>query len=168
MKKNKPPKLCLYGCRDRIKKITKHSRYYRWIESVGGNVKVYPCEHEKADYKSVQALADKQHEEIKLLNQDKEDLQVKLGECVEQVVLNNNSWEKKYERMAKLYVGYKRKYASLFKLRETYEKMEEDKPFTEEEKKAAKDYTFKQKETQLESGRIKSEFFLTKKKRKPH
>jgi len=152
--------------KDKKTKITKNSTYYRWIESAGANVKIYPCEHEKVDYKSLQVLSDKQHEEIKKLNQDKEDLQVKLGECVEQTVLNNDSWSKKYERMAKLYVGYKRKYASLFKLRETYEKMEEDKPFTEEEKKAAKDYEFKQKETQLESGRIKSEFFLTKRKRK--
>ena len=125
-------------------------------------------EHKMINYRTLHKLSKAQFEEIKLLNQDKEDLQVRLGECVEQVILNNNSWEKKYERMAKLYVGYKRKYASLFKLRETYEKMEEDKPFTEEEKKAAKDYTFKQKETQLESGRIKSQFFLTKKKRKPH
>ena len=46
--------------------------------------------------------------------------------------------------------------------------MEEENPFTEDEKKTAKDYEFKQKETQLESGRIKSQFFLTKKKRKPH
>ena len=142
---------------------------YRWIESVGANVKVYPCEHENVDYKSVQALADKQHEEIKLLNQDKEDLQVKLGECVEQVVLNNNSWEKKYERMAKLFIGYKRKYSSLFGLKEAADSMGIDTDnASEEEVKAAKDYTFKQKETQLESGRIKSEFFLTKKKRKPH
>ena len=167
MKKNKPPKLCLYGCRDRIKKITKHSRYYRWIESVGGNVKVYPCEHEKADYKSVQALADKQLEEIKLLNQDKEELQVKLGECVEQLVLNNKSWEQKYERIAKLYIGYKRKYSSLFGLKEAADAMgiDTDNP-SEEEIKAAKDYTFKQKETQFESGKIKSEFFLTKKRKK--
>ena len=148
-------------------KITKNSTYYRWIESVGANVKVYPCQHEKADYKSVQALADKQHEEIKLLNQDKEELQVRLGETIEQLVLNNKSWEKKYERMAKLYVGYKRKYSSLFGLKEAADSMgiDTDNP-SEEEVKAAKDYTFKQKETKLESGRIKSEFFLTKKRTK--
>ena len=145
----------MYGCRDRIRKITKHSRYYQWIEDVKANVKIYPCEHEKADYKSVQALADKQLEEIKLLNRDKGDLQVRLGECVEQIVLNNNSWEKKYERMAKLFIGYKRKYNSLFGLKEAADSMgiDTDNP-SEEEKKAAKEYTFKQKETQLESGRI--------------
>ena len=176
-------------------KITKNSTYYRWIESVGANVKVYPCQHEKADYKSVQALADKQHEEIKKLNQDKadlqddwnmcdsvcdkkefeiralkkdkEDLQVKLGESIEQLILNNKSWEQKYERMAKLFIGYKRKYISLFGLKEAADSMgiDTDNP-SEEEVKAAKDYTFKQKETKLESGRIKSEFFLTKKRTK--
>ena len=142
---------------------------YRWIENVGANVKVYPCEHEKVDYKSVQALADKQLEEIKLLNQDKEELQFRLGECVEKLVLNNNSWEKKYERMAKLFIGYKRKYISLFGLKEAADSMGIDTDnykATEEEKKAARDYTFKQKETKLESGRIKSEFFLTKKRTK--
>ena len=36
----------------------------------------------------------------------------------------------------------------------------------QEEMKAAKDHTGKQKETQLESGRIKSQFFLTKRKKK--
>jgi len=155
--------------KDKKTKITKNSTYYRWIESAGANVKIYPCEHEKVDYKSLQVLSDKQHEEIKKLNQDIEDLQVKLGESVEQLVLNNNTWEKKYERMAKLFIGYKRKYSSLFGLKEAADSMgiDTDNP-TEEEVKAAKDYTFKQKETQLESGRIKSEFFLTKKKRKPH
>ena len=155
--------------KDKKTKITKKSTYYKWIESVGANVKIYPCEHEKVDYKSLQVLSDKQHEEIKKLNQDIEDLQVKLGESVEQLVLNNNTWEKKYERMAKLFIGYKRKYSSLFGLKEAADSMgiDTDNP-TEEEVKAAKDYTFKQKETQLESGRIKSEFFLTKKKRKPH
>ena len=39
---------------------------------------------------------------------------------------------------------------------------------TKEEMEAAKDYEGKQKETKLESGRVRSEFFLTKKKRKPH
>jgi len=155
--------------KDKKTKITKNSTYYRWIESAGANVKIYPCEHEKVDYKSLQVLSDKQHEEIKKLNQDIEDLQVKLGESVEQLVLNNNTWEKKYERMAKLFIGYKRKYSSLFGLKEAADSMGIDTDnTTEEEVKAAKDYTFKQKETQLESGRIKSEFFLTKKKRKPH
>jgi len=105
--KNKP-KLCLYGCRDRIRKITKYSKYYQWIEDVKANVKIYPCMHENPDYLAVIALQEKQHEEIKLLNRDKEELQFRLGECVEKLVLNNNSWEKKYERMAKLFIGYKR------------------------------------------------------------
>ena len=125
-------------------------------------------EHEAVNYRTLQKLADAQFEEIKLLNQDKEELQVKLGESIEQLVLNNKSWEKKYERMAKLYIGFKRKYKTLFILRKEFDRQNEENPFTEEEMKAAKDYTGKQKETQLESGRIKSEFFLTKKKKKPH
>ena len=149
-------------------KITKNSTYYRWIEDVKANVKIYPCMHEKADYKSVQALADKQLEEIKLLNQDKEELQIKLGEAIEQLILNNKRWEEKYQRMAKLYIGFKRKYKTLFILRKEFDRQNEENPFTEEEMEAAKDYTSKQKETQLESGRVRSEFFLTKKKRKPH
>ena len=156
--------------KDKKTKITKNSTYYRWIESVGANVKIYPCEHGKVDYKALQKLQDKTMEELKKKEKEVEDLQVKLGESVEQLVLNNKRWEEQYHRMGKLYIGYKRKYQSLFKLRETYEKMKEEKPFTEEEEKAAeksmKDYEFKQKETQLESGRIKSEFFLTKRKRK--
>ena len=146
-------------------KITKNSTYYRWIEDVKANVKIYPCMHEQADYKSVQALSDKQHEEIKLLNQDKEELQVKLGEAIEQLILNNKRWEEKYQRMAKLYIGFKRKYKTLFILRKEFDRQNEENPFTEEEMKAAKDYTGKQKETQLESGRIKSQFFLTKRKK---
>ena len=97
--------------------------------------------HEKADYKSVQALSDKQHEEIKLLNQEKEDLQVKLGEAIEQLILNNKRWEEKYLRMAKVYVGYKRKYIGLFGMKEAAESMGIDtdnyKP-TEEDKKFMK------------------------------
>ena len=124
-------------------------------------------EHKKVSYRTLKKLADKQLEEIKLLNQDKEELQFRLGECVEQIILNNKSWEKKYERMAKLFIGYKRKYISLFKLKEVAESIGIDTDdLSEEEVKAAKDYTFKQKETQLESGRIKSEFFLTKKRTK--
>ena len=149
-------------------KITKKSTYYRWIEGLG-NIKIYPCEHEKVDYKALQVLSDKQHEEIKKLNQDKENLQVQLGECVEQTVLNNHSWEKKYDRLAKLYVGYKRKYFGLFGLKKTAESMgiDTDNPeTTKEDEEFMKDYKFKQKETQLESGRIKSQFFLTKRKKK--
>jgi len=148
-------------------KITKRSRYYRWIEDVKANVKIYPCEHGMVDYRALVALQDKTMEEAKKIEKENEDLKVKLGECIEQVVLNNNSWEKKYERMAKLFIGYKRKYSSLFGLKEAAESMgiDTDNP-SEEEVKAAKDYTFKQKETQLESGRIKSQFFLTKRKKK--
>ena len=86
--KNKS-KLCLYGCRDRIRKITKHSRYYRWIQSVDADVKIYPCMHESPDYKAVIALQDKTAEVLKKRDKDVEDLQVKLGECIELLVLKN-------------------------------------------------------------------------------
>ena len=70
-------------------KITKRSRYYRWIEDVGANVQIHPCEHYKVDYKSLQKLYDKTAEVLKKRDKDVEDLQVKLGGCVEQLVLNN-------------------------------------------------------------------------------
>jgi len=150
-------------------KITKRSRYYRWIEDVKANVKIYPCEHGNVDYRALVELQDKTMEEAKKIEKENEDLKVKLGECIEQVVLNNNSWEKKYERMAKLFIGYKRKYSSLFGLKEAAESMgiDTDNPeTTKEDEEFMKDYKFKQKETQLESGRIKSQFFLTKRKKK--
>ena len=150
-------------------KITKRSRYYRWIEDVRANVKIYPCEHGMVDYRALVALQDKTMEEAKKIEKENEDLKVKLGECIEQVVLNNNSWEKKYERMAKLYIGYKRKYFGLFGLKQSAESMgidTENYKATEEDEEFMKDYKFKQKETQLESGRIKSQFFLTKRKKK--
>ena len=40
-------------------KITENSTYYKWIEGVGANVKIYPCEHEKVNYKALQKLQDK-------------------------------------------------------------------------------------------------------------
>ena len=144
-------------------KITKRSRYYQWFESVGANVKIYPCEHGKVDYKALQKLQDKTMEELKKREKDVEDLQVKLGESVEQLVLNNHYHEKRLERYAKLYVGYKNKYNGLWNLRETYEKMEEKKPFTEEEKAAAKDFEFKHKTKTLETGKIINQYFLKKK-----
>ena len=91
-------------------KITKRSRYYRWIEGVNANVKVYPCEHEKPDYKAVLALYEKTEEVLKKRDKDVEDLKVKLGECIEQLVLNNKYHEGRTARYAKLYVGYKKKF----------------------------------------------------------
>tara|TARA_R100001594_G_scaffold81281_1_gene115807 strand:+ start:1728 stop:2213 length:486 start_codon:yes stop_codon:yes gene_type:complete len=150
-------------------KITKRSKYYQWIDDVRANVKIYPCEHQEINYKALQKLQEKTWDELRLAEKKIEELQVQLGECVEQTILNNHSWEKKYERMAKLYIGYKRKYFGLFGLKQSAESMgidTENYKATEEDKKVMKDYTFKQKETQLESGRIKSQFFLTKRKKK--
>ena len=148
-------------------KITKRSRYYRWIESVGANVKVYPCEHEKPDYKAVLALYEKTEEVLKKRDKDVEDLKVKLGECIEQLVLNNKRWEEQVTRYAKLYVGYKKRYQELFKLREVYERIDDEQPFTEEEKAAsaaaAKDFEFKFKDKKLESGKDISHFHIKKK-----
>jgi len=145
-------------------KINKRSTYYRWIDAIGANVKVYPCEHEKADYKAVIALYEKAESVLKKRDKDVEDLQVKLGECVEQLVLNNKYHEERTARYAKLYVGYKRKYQGLYKMRELYEREDEKNPFTEEEKAAAKEFEgFKQKAVKLESGKVIDKYSLKKK-----
>jgi len=163
-KKNKTPELCLYGCKNRIRKITKRSTYYRYIEDVGANVKIYPCEHGHVDYKALQKLQDKTWEELKKRERDVEELQVRLGECIEQLILNNKYHEERLARYAKLYVGYKRKYKGLLKMRETYDRMDEENPFTEEEKEAAKEFgEFKQKAVKLESGKVIHKFNFKKK-----
>ena len=151
-------------------KITKRSTYYRWIEGVNANVKVYPCEHEKPDYKAVLALYEKTEEVLKKRDKDVEDLKVKLGECIEQLVLNNKYHEGRTARYAKLYVGFKKRYQELFKLREVYERIDDEQPFTEEEKAAsadaAKDFEFKFKDKKLESGKDISHFHIKKKNTK--
>jgi len=140
----------------RKKKINKNSTYYRWIEDVGANVKIYPCEHEKIDYKALQKLQEKTMEELKKEEKKVEDLQVKLGECVEQLVLNNKYHEERLARYAKLYVGYKEKYKGLFTLREAAKKM----GITEEdEAEATKDFEFKHKTKTLESGKVVNQFY---------
>ena len=144
-------------------KITKNSTYYRWIEDAGANVRIYPCEHEKVDYKAVQALLAKAEETLKKRDKDVEDLKVKLGECIEQLVLNNKYHEERTARYAKLYVGFKRKYQGLYKMRELYEREDEKNPFTEEEKAAAKDFEFKIKNVKLESGKVIDKYSLKKK-----
>ena len=149
--------------KNRKVKITKNSTYYRWIEDAGANVKIYPCEHEKIDYKAVVALQDKTAEVLKKRDKDVEDLQVKLGECVEQLILNNKYHEKRLERYAKLYVGYKEKYKGLFTLREAAKKM----GITEEdEKEVSKDFDFKHETKTLESGKVVNQYFLKKKNTK--
>ncbi len=118
------------------KKITKRSRYYRWIESVGADVKIYPCQHERPDYKAVVALQEKTMEELKKRDKEVEELQVKLGECIERLILNNKDHEEHLARYARLYVGYKKKYQGLFKLRDAAINMgitEEDEKEDEEE-----------------------------------
>jgi len=147
----------------RKKKINKNSTYYRWIEDLGANVKIYPCEHEKVDYKALEKLQEKTWEELKKEEKKVEDLQVKLGECVEQLVLNNKYHEERLARYAKLYVGYKEKYKGLFTLREAAKKM----GITEEdEAEATKDFEFKHKTKTLESGKVVNQFLLKKKNTK--
>ena len=141
------------------RKINKNSTYYRWIEGVGANVKIYPCEHEKVDYKALQKLQEKTWEELKKEEKKVEDLQVKLGECVEQLVLNNKYHEERTARYAKLYVSYKEKYKGLFTLREAAKKM----GITEEETEAAKDFEFKHNTKTLESGKVVNQYLLKKK-----
>ena len=144
----------------RKKKINKNSTYYRWIEDLGANVKIYPCEHEKVDYKALEKLQEKTWEELKKEEKKVEDLQVKLGECVEQLVLNNKYHEERTARYAKLYVSYKEKYRGLFALREAAKKM----GITEEdEAEATKDFEFKHKTKTLESGKVVNQYLLKKK-----
>lgn len=147
------------------KKIKKDK--YRYLEYfVDGkaiDLRVYPCQHHKPDYKAVLALQEKTAEVLKKRDKDVEDLQVKLGECVEQLVLNNHYHEERTARYAKLYIGFKRKYQGLYKMRELYEREDEKNPFTEEEKAAAKDFEFKHKNVKLESGKIVDKYFLKKK-----
>ena len=143
-------------------KITKRSRYYQWIDDVRANVKIYPCEHQKINYKALQKLQEKTWEELKKEEKKVEELQIKLGECVEQLILNNKYHEERLARYAKLYVGYKEKYKGLFTLREAAKKMN----ITEEEKEAAKDFEFKHKTKTLESGKVVNQYFLKKKNTK--
>ena len=146
--------------KNRKVKITKNSTYYRWVEDLGANLKIYPCEHGGVDYKALEKLQDKTAEVLKKRDKDVEDLQVKLGECVEQLVLNNKYHEGRTARYAKLYVGYKKKYQGLFTLREAAIKM----GITEEdEEEAAKDFEFKHKTKTLETGKIINQYFLKKK-----
>ena len=49
-------------------------------------------EHDSVSYKSLHKLAEAQFQEIKKLKEDTDNLLVRLGDCVEQVVLNNNSF----------------------------------------------------------------------------
>jgi len=91
-------------------KITKNSTYYKWIEGVGANVKIYPCEHEKVDYKALQKLQDKTMKELKKADAEVERLQQQLSNCL-RMLKDNNKWHnKRLERYAKLYVGYKKKH----------------------------------------------------------
>ena len=145
------------------KKITKRSRYYRWIESVGADVKIYPCQHERPDYKAVVALQEKTMEELKKRDKEVEELQVKLGECIERLILNNKDHEERIARYAKLYVGYKKKYQGLFKLRDAAINMGITEEQVEEEKEIAKDFEFKHKTKTLESGKTINQIILKKK-----
>ena len=144
-------------------KITKRSTYYRYIEAVGANIKIYPCQHYRPDYKAVVALQDKTMEELKKRDKDVEDLQVKLGECIERLILNNKDHEERIARYAKLYVGYKKKYQGLFKLRDAAINMGITEEQIEEEKEAAKDFEFKHKTKTLESGKTINQIILKKK-----
>ena len=143
----------------RKNKVKINSTFYRWIEDVRANVKIYPCEHGKIDYRSLQKLQEKTWEEFKKEEKKVEDLQVKLGECVEQLVLNNKYHEERTARYAKLYVSYKEKYKGLFTLREAAKKM----GITEEETEAAKDFEFKHNTKTLESGKVVNQYLLKKK-----
>ena len=144
-------------------KITENSTYYKWIEGVGGNVKIYPCEHEKVDYKALQKLQDKTMKELKKADAEVERLQQQLSNCLRMVKENNKWHNKRLERYAKLYVAYKEKYKGLFTLREAAKKMGITE---EEEKEVSKDFDFKHETKTLESGKVVNQFLLKKKNTK--
>ena len=97
-------------------KITKHSTYYKWIEGVGANVKIYPCEHEKVDYKALQKLQDKTMKELKKTDAEVERLKQQLSNCL-RIVEDNNKWHhKRVARYAKEYIKFKKQYNDLKKL----------------------------------------------------
>ncbi len=144
-------------------KITKRSRYYQWIDAVRANVKIYPCQHYRPDHKAVLALQEKTMEELKKRDKEVEELQVKLGECIERLILNNKDHEERIARYAKLYVGYKKKYQGLFTLRDAAINMGITEEQIEEEKEIAKDFEFKHKTKTLESGKTINQIILKKK-----
>ena len=145
------------------RKINKNSTYYRWIEGVGANVKIYPCEHEKVNYKALQKLQDKTMKELKKADAEVEELKQQLSNCLRMVKENNKWHSKRLERYAKLYVAYKEKYKGLFTLREAAKKM----GITEEdEKEATKDFNFEHETKTLESGKVVNQFLLKKKNTK--
>jgi len=144
-------------------KITENSTYYKWIEGVGANVKIYPCEHEKVNYKALQKLQDKTMKELKKADAEVEELKQQLSNCLRMVKENNKWHSKRLERYAKLYVAYKEKYKGLFTLREAAKKMGITE---EEEKEVSKDFDFKHETKTLESGKVVNQFLLKKKNTK--
>ena len=143
-------------------KITKNYTYYKWNKGIRDNVKIYPCEHEKVDYKSLMQLNKKLEEELKKEENKVEELKQQLSNCL-RMIKDSNKWHyKRLERYAKLYVGYKEKYKGLFTLREAAKKMD----ITEEETEADKDFEFKHKTKTLESGKVVNQYFLKKKNTK--
>ena len=97
-------------------KINKHSTYYKWIEDIGANVKIYPCQHERVDYRSLQKLQDKTWEEMKKQEEEVERLQQQLSNCL-RMVKDNNEWHhQRLRRFAKEYIKYKKKYNDLKKI----------------------------------------------------
>ena len=97
-------------------KITKHSTYYKWIEGVGANVKIYPCEHEKVDYKSLMRLNKKLEEELKKEENKVERLEQQLSNCLRMLEENNKWHHKRVARYAKEYIKFKKQYNDLKKL----------------------------------------------------
>ena len=97
-------------------KITESSTYYKWIESVGANVKIYPSEHGKVDYKALQKLQDKTMKELKKADAEVERLGQQLSNCL-RIVEDNNKWHhKRVARYAKEYIKFKKQYNELKKL----------------------------------------------------
>jgi len=134
-------------------------------------VKVEYCEHENVSYKTLHALEEAHHKHCRQLVKELADYKKLIHKvCKNQLQMvkdNNVHHHERVARYAKLYIAYKRKYESLFTLREAAIDM----GITEEdckklEKDAEQDFTFKHDIKQLESGKIVQQFVLNKKNTK--
>lgn len=85
-------------------------------------IKVEYCEHEHVSYKTLNALEEAHHKHCKTLTKELADSKKHFDKvCKMQLQMIKDNNEHHFERIsryAKLYIAYKRKYESLFTLRE--------------------------------------------------
>ena len=130
-------------------------------------IKVEYCCHNHVSYKTLNNLELAHHKHCRQLDKELADSKKNFDKvCKMQLQMIKDNNEHHFERIsryAKLYIAYKRKYESLFTLREAAIDM----GITEEdckklEKDAEQDFKFEHNVKQLESGNIVQEFHLKK------